>query len=283
MERKAYAKINLSLDVIGKRKDGYHDLKMIMQSIDLYDTIRLEIRESGIEIISDAEFIPLNDTNIAWKAAETFFKATGLKGGCTIKIEKNIPVAAGLAGGSTDRACVLRMLNEYYNEPLKREELIDAAKAIGADVPFCLYGGTAICEGVGEKITQLPDFEGHRVVLIKPPFGVSTKEVFQKFNLERTKIHPETEVMIEKIKENDLEGSAELLKNVLENVTANKHKVIKRIKEDFVKNGALGSLMSGSGPSVYGLFDDEKAAQNTVRFFSSKYRQIFNIKTIGRY
>lgn len=283
MKRNAYAKINLTLDVTGKRSVGYHELKMIMQSIELFDEVEMEITESGIIVETDTEFLPSDQTNIAYRAAEEFFKKTGKNDGCRIYIKKNIPLSAGLAGGSTDGAAVLMMLNEHYGNLLNHEEMIETAKKVGADVPFCLHGGTALCEGIGEKITQLKDFKDHTLVLVKPPFGVSTKEVFQKLNLERIKIHPETELIMEKIRENDLEGVSGLLKNLLENVTANKHKVIKRIKQDFIDKGAIGSVMSGSGPSVYGFFKDDKTADRAKKHFSEKYRNVFKIKTVGKY
>ena len=283
MKKKAYAKINLALDVVGKRPDGYHELKMIMQSIDLFDEIDLELIESGIEVESDSEFLANDENNIAYRAAKKFFEITNINSGVKIFIKKNIPISAGLAGGSTDGAAVLRMLNESFDNVLNYEEMIDVSKSIGADVAFCLYGGTALCEGVGEKITQLKDFDGHRLVLVKPPFGVSTKEVFEKFNLDRTKIHPDTNSMIKAIEKDDLIAVSSKLKNVLENVTTNKHKVLKKIKEDFIEKGALGSIMSGSGPSVYGFFNDEKLALDAKKHFDIKYRTVFNIKTIGKY
>lgn len=284
MEAKAYAKINLTLDVVGKRNDGYHELEMIMQSIDLYDTIKIDILdEEKIILESDVDFIPLDESNIAFKAAMRFFEESGIKKGCKIFITKRIPMSAGLAGGSTDGACVLRMLNEHFDNVLSDDKVHEIATKLGADVPFCLYGGTALCCGIGEIITPLKDFQNHTVVLVKPPFGVSTKEVFTKFNMERTKIHPETDEMIKAIIANDLPKVSSLLKNVLENVTANKHKIIKSIKEQFLECRALGTIMSGSGPTVYGLFDNDKFANDAMKHFSKKYRSIYKIKTIGKY
>lgn len=283
MKEKAYAKINLALDVVGKKENGYHLLKMIMQSIDLYDEVDVEMKESGITLECDKEFVPTDESNIAFKAAKYYFEESGINKGCHIKIKKNIPVAAGLAGGSTDGAAVLRILNKLNDNNLNEEKLYDLALKLGADVPFCIHGGTALCEGVGEIITQLDDFENHKLLLVKPPFGVSTKEVFQKYNMDRVKLHPNIDEMIIGLRNNDIEMVSMNLKNVLENVTMNKHKVLKKIKADFIDFGALGSLMSGSGPSMFGFYTDENKMEKAIKHFKIKYREIFKVKTIGKY
>ena len=280
MKGKAHAKINISLDVIGKREDGYHLLSMIMQSIELYDEIEIsEIRE-GITINCNKSFIPTDERNLAYKAARLFLDTYKIKSGVLINIIKNIPVAAGLAGGSADCAAVLRILNKMFNVNASDEELMKLGEKLGADVPYCIKGGTALCEGIGEKITPLKPFKNHIVLLIKPPFGVSTKDVYKAFDINKVMIHPNTEKLVQKIEENDLYYIANNMKNLLENVTIRKHKVLYKIKENLVANGAVGAMMSGSGPTIFALFDDMQIARRCYDDLKEKYVDVFLTRTI---
>lgn len=280
MKGKAHAKINISLDVIGKREDGYHLLSMIMQSIELYDEIEITKVKEGITINCNKAFIPTDERNLAYKAARLFLDTYNIKSGVLINIIKNIPVAAGLAGGSADCAAVLRILNKMFNVNASDEELMKLGETLGADVPYCIKGGTALCEGIGEKITQLKPFKNHIVLLIKPPFGVSTKDVYKAFDINKVMIHPNTEKLVEKIEEDDLYYIANNMKNLLENVTIRKHKVLYKIKENLVANGAVGAMMSGSGPTIFAFFDDMQVARRCYDDLKDKYVDVFLTRTI---
>ncbi|MDY4078498.1 MAG: 4-(cytidine 5'-diphospho)-2-C-methyl-D-erythritol kinase [Clostridium sp.] len=280
MEQKAYAKINIVLDVVGKREDGYHLLKMIMQTIDLYDIIKIKKINHGIKINCNKEYVPTDERNLAYKAAKLFMDTYNINSGVEINIEKNIPVAAGLAGGSTDCAAVLKMMNKIFNINVSDDELMQLGVKLGADVPYCIIGGTALCEGIGEKITKLKPFKNHILVLVKPPFGVSTKEVYKAFDLEKARIHPNTNNIIEKMKQDDLIFVSNNMKNLLENVTLKKYKSLIGIKEDMISLGSVGTLMSGSGPSVFGFFDDMTKAQKCYDKMKERYTDVFITRTI---
>ncbi|WP_127837049.1 4-(cytidine 5'-diphospho)-2-C-methyl-D-erythritol kinase [Clostridium prolinivorans] len=280
MQLKAYAKINMSLDVVGKREDNYHLLKMIMQTIELYDLITVNKSEKDINIICNKAYIPKDERNLAYKAAKLFMDTYNIKSGVDIYIEKNIPIAAGLAGGSTDAAAVLKAMRILFNPNIKDEELINLGLQIGADVPFCIVGGTALCEGIGEKLTILKPFKNHILVIVKPPFGVSTKEVYQNLDINKIHKHPKTDEIIKAIENNDLIQASYFMKNVLENVTLRKYSVLKDIKNEMLKLGALGSMMSGSGPTVFGFFDDIMKAAKCYDRFKEKYNEVFITRTI---
>lgn len=280
MRIKAYAKINLSLDVVGKRSDGYHLLEMIMQTIDLYDEITVEKIEKDIKIKCNKSYVPTDERNLAYKAAKMFLEKYKIKSGVEIFIKKNIPVSAGLAGGSTDAAGVLKLMNRLFEINASDEELMEMGLPLGADVPYCIKGGTCLCEGVGEVITELPRFKDKIVVLVKPPFGVSTKGVYQEFNIERSKIHPDTNKLINAIKSNDLKYVSKNMKNLLENVTLKKHKVLISIKEEMRYYGSIGTMMSGSGPTIFALFDDMQKAQKTFEKMKEKYKDVYITRTI---
>lgn len=277
---KAYAKINLSLDVVGKREDGYHLLKMIMQSIDLYDVINIELQGSGIDLSCDKAYVPNDSRNIAYKAAELFMNEYGIKSGVKIDIEKNIPVAAGLAGGSTDAAAVLRGLRDLLKPEIGDSELMELGVRIGADVPYCIAGGTALCEGIGEKITSLDSFKDKILILVKPPFGVSTKSVYQKLDIGKIRVHPPTGKLMKAIREQDLEFVSKNMKNVLENVTLSRNHTLREIKSDLVDMGAEGSMMSGSGPTIFGFFEDMLKAQRCYDAMKLKYKETYITRTI---
>ncbi len=277
---KAYAKVNLSLDVVAKREDGYHLLKMIMQTIDLYDLIDIKKACKGINISCNKQYVPTDEKNLAYKAANLFMKTYDICEGIDIYIKKYIPVAAGLAGGSTDAAAVLKAMRSIYKPDVNDEEIMDLGLKIGADVPYCIIGGTALCEGIGEEITKLNEFKNHILVIVKPPFGVSTKEVYKSLDVNKVKRHPDTNLLISAIEENDINTLARNMKNVLENVTLNKHAILKTIKKEMIDMGAQGALMSGSGPTVFAFFDDMLKAQICYDAMKKRYRETFITRTI---
>ena len=280
MKIKAYGKVNISLDVVGKREDGYHLLSMIMQNIDLYDEIEVEKQECGIILECNKSYVPVDNRNLAYKAAEIFKERYDIVDVVKINIEKNIPVSAGLAGGSTDAAAVLKVMNKLFNVNATEEELMELGLKLGADIPYCIHGGTALCEGIGEIITPIKPFRDKIVVLVKPAFGVSTKEVYKNFNLEKVKQHPKTAEIINAIENDDLNFVASNMKNLLENVTLRKHKILIKIKEEMNACGAINSMMSGSGPTVFAFFDDMLKAQRCFEKMKKKYSDVFITRTI---
>lgn len=257
---KAHPKINLTLDVINKRADGYHNLKMIMQSLEFYDEIEIVKKGTGISIHTNLKYLPCDRRNIAYKAAEIFCSKYGITDGIAINLEKRIPVCAGLAGGSTDAAAVLKGLNKLYQIGATLEELSELGIRLGADVPYCLYGKLALCEGIGEIITPLNKIDSVYVCLSKPDFSVSTAEIFKCINVRNIINHPDTNGMIDSINNNDIKGITLRMYNVLEEITARKHKVIKKIESRMLDIGASGTIMSGSGPTVFGVFSSEQKA-----------------------
>ncbi|MDR3595909.1 4-(cytidine 5'-diphospho)-2-C-methyl-D-erythritol kinase [Clostridium sp.] len=280
MKIKAYAKINIALDVVGKREDGYHLLRMIMQTIDLYDVVEVKKINSAINIECNKHYVPTDERNLAYKAAKLFKETYSIDDGVDIIITKFIPVSAGLAGGSTDAAAVLKLMNKIFGINADDQELSELGLRLGADVPYCINGGTALCEGIGEKITELKRFKDKILVLIKPPFGVSTKEVYKEFDLSKVIFHPRVEDLIEGIENDDIYFVANNMKNLLENVTLRNHKVISRIKEETISNGAIGTMMSGSGPTVFAFFDDMLKAQTCYDAMKKKYKDVFITRTI---
>lgn len=256
----AHAKINLSLDVLSKRDDGYHNLKMIMQTIQLHDTISIEKIPSGVEIDCVASYVPNNSTNIACKAAESMISKYNLNAGVRIKINKRIPVAAGLAGGSADAAAVIIGINSIFNLGIAQNELMEVGSTIGADVPYCIMGGTALAEGIGEELTSLPLLKDIPILIVKPKIGVSTAWVYKNLNFDRIISKPDTEALIFAIQNKDIRFIAQNMRNVLECVTVIKHPIIEKIKNNLLEEGAIGSMMSGSGPSVFGIFEDKDKA-----------------------
>ena len=275
LTKQANAKINLTLDVLGKREDGYHDLKMIMVEIPLADTITLT-KQDGICVNTNLSFLPNNEKNIAFRAAQLFFEETGITGGVSIQIEKRIPVSAGLAGGSTDAASVLRGLNELYETNLPLETLQEMGNRIGKDIPFCLQGGVALAEGTGERLSVLPKLPHCWIVLIKPRhINVSTKEIFTSLQASKLELHPDTVGAIHSLEQGDLQGISRRMYNVLEEVTVKKHPLISELKTIMLEEGALGSVMSGSGPSVFGIFDSLQLAQNAKHRLQKYDQQVF--------
>lgn len=276
----AYAKINLSLDVLKRREDGYHEVKMIMQQIDLKDEIILTEIESGIKIECSNPKIPTDSSNLVYKAYDIMSNEFNISKGIKVRINKKIPMAAGLAGGSSDCAQTIIGLNELWNLNLNQKELMDIGVKIGADVPYCIMGGTALAEGIGEKLTKISGFSGKYILIAKPNIDVSTAYVYKNLDIHNINKHPDTEAMIDAINNDDIYIVVDNMVNVLENVTIKKYSIIEDIKKDMIDNGALGSLMSGSGPTVFGIFDDYEKGKACEVFLKNNSNDVFFIKTI---
>ena len=263
---KAYAKINLSLDVTGRRDNGYHDVRMIMQTVDLFDEITINREDKGcgddrIVLESESGEVAPDKNNLIYKAAALIMNECGLNDSIKISYRKNIPVAAGMAGGSTDAAAVFRGMNELFSLGLSDVHLCEMGVSIGADVPYCIIGGTALSEGIGEILTPLAPMPDCFLLIAKPPVGVSTAYVYNAFDSLAEKYHPDVDAMKEAIENHNIVRIAKLLGNSLEGVTIKEYPIINRIKSLMLGNGALGALMSGSGPTVFGIFDDMIAAK----------------------
>ena len=256
---KALAKINLGLDVIGKREDGYHDVRMIMQTIHLYDRVEIKkIKSPVIRVETNLYDLPINEDNLVYKAAKLMRDEFDIKEGVRIVLQKFIPVAAGLAGGSSDAAAVLVGMNRIFQLGLKQEKLMELGLRLGADIPFCVMRGTALAEGVGEILTPLPPMPKCPVLIAKPPVSVSTKFVYENLRLTESTKHPRIDAIADAIKKKNLKEIAMNMGNILETVTVPKYPVIEEIKKVMKENGALNAMMSGSGPTVFGLFQSEK-------------------------
>ena len=266
---KAYAKINLGLDVLRKREDGYHDVSMIMQSINLYDTLSIKRYKNGaIKVRTNLPYLPNDRRNLVYKAAALFSKTMKINAGIRIVLEKNIPVAAGLAGGSSDAAAVLLGLNKMFNTGLSTSELMQLGVQLGADVPYCILLGTALSEGIGELLTPLKPIPDCAILLVKPDISVSTKYVYEGLKLNSSIIHPDIKGMLNAIEEGNLLLLTSLMDNILQTVTARDYPIIEEIKEKMKEKGALTSLMSGSGPTVFGIFNNKEAAKAAYRYFT---------------
>lgn len=268
----AMAKINLGLDVLRKRPDGYHEVKMIMQSIDLHDDLELEeTEEEGIHLTCSVEELPADGSNLIWKAAELLMKEKEVKNGVKIHLTKRIPMAAGMAGGSADAAATMLAVNELFSLGFTKKELMDRAVRIGADVPYCIMGGTALSEGIGEILSPLPDMPDCWILIAKPDIDVPTAFVYKNLRAAELTWHPDIDGMMQALKDGSLEGITERLGNVLETVTIPAHPVIREIKELMLQSGAMNALMSGSGPTVFGIFNAyEKAEAARVRMEASR-------------
>lgn len=258
---KAYGKINLGLDVVGKREDGYHEVRMIMQTVKIFDKIYMEkTKGKRVTLETNLPYLPVNDNNLMIKAAKLLIEEFGITEGLQMKLNKFIPVSAGMAGGSTDAAAVLFGMNRLFGLNLTLEELMERGVKIGADVPYCLMRGTALSEGIGEKLTRLPRVPSCHILLAKPAVNVSTREVYQNLRLDEKMQHPDIDGLIEGIRCQDIHQMADKMGNVLETVTISMHPVIQEIKDCMIKLGALNAMMSGSGPTVFGLFEDGELA-----------------------
>ena len=283
MEILAPAKLNLSLDILRKREDGYHDLKMVMHSVNLCDTLTLErTGGEGIQVSTNLTFLPNNDKNLAAVAARRFAEATGCNAeGLLIQIEKQIPVCAGMAGGSSDAAAVLRALNREAGEPLSLSQLAAVGEKVGSDVPYCVVGGTALVEGRGEVITPLPKLPECWFVICKPNFSISTPELFSKVNVKKLRCRPNTDGIVSALEAGDLEGVARRMYNVFEDVLDSRKKgEIADLRSAMVGCGALGSVMSGSGPTVFGMFKTKEEAQVACDGLRQDYKQTFLAKSV---
>lgn len=259
---KALAKINLGLDVVRRREDGYHEVRMIMQTIHLYDRLKItKMKTPGIEIHSNLPFLPVNENNLVYKAGKLLMDEFGIREGVRVDLLKRIPVAAGMAGGSSDAAAMLYGMNQLFGLKLSRQALMERGVTIGADVPYCLMRGTALAEGIGEKLKQLPPMVKCPVLIAKPQISVSTKFVYQNLKLDEHTVHPDIDRLIQDICNKDLQAAARDMGNVLETVTIPNYPVIAQIKEQMMHSGAVNSMMSGSGPTVFGLFENEKQAK----------------------
>ena len=281
IELKSRAKINLSIDVLGKREDGYHLVEMIMQTIDLYDIIKIkEIEIDEININSNSSDIPLNENNIVYKAAKVLKDQFNIKNGVEIFIEKNIPVAAGMAGGSSNAAAVLVGLNKLWKLNLSEVRLQEIGLKLGADVPFCISGNAALAQGIGEELTYIKGLSKDTVILVcKPNLFVSTKEVYEGLDLQNIKNRTNNKFLIECLKKGNIKLLATNMVNVLETVTSKMHEEIKDIEKVMLENNALGSMMSGSGPTVFGLFDKEEGALSAKGELLKKYNQVYVVRS----
>ena len=266
LELKAYGKINLGLDVIGTLPNKYHDLRMIMQTVGIYDTVVMEKRNDGQIVIStNLEGLPNDERNLAYKAARLLMDEFKITEGVTITIDKVIPMAGGMAGGSADCAAVLKGMNSLFDLKLNEKELMARGVNLGADVPYCITGGTVLAEGIGDRLTKLPPVPNAYIIIAKPGVSVSTKYVYDKIDSVEIKNHPDTEAMINAINKKDLHELAGLIRNVLEDVTVKEYSAINDIKQTMLEGGALNAMMSGSGPTVFGIFDDRKKAKETLK------------------
>ncbi len=271
IELKSLAKINLGLDVLGKRENGYHDVRMIMQSIYLYDDIRIEKQQTpGIVMKSNLYYLPVNEKNIAYKAAQLLMEEFGITEGVAITLYKRIPVAAGLAGGSSNAAAVLFGMNRLFGLKLSQEELMKRGVTLGADVPYCIMRGTVLAEGIGEVLSILPEMPKCYILIAKPPISVSTMTVYKKLDECEIVEHPDIDELIRGLEAHDLHQVVGAMGNVLEQVTIADYPVISKIKNIMIEEGALGSMMSGSGPTVFGVFTSKEQGKKAMQKIKKK-------------
>lgn len=262
---KALGKINLGLDVLGRRPNGYHDVRMVMQTVYLYDQILLEKTDKeGISLETNLFYLPVNENNLAYRAAKMLIDEFAIKEGVHISLEKHIPVAAGMAGGSSNAAAVLYGMNRLFQLGLTDQELMERSVQLGADVPYCIMRGTVLAEGIGEKLTPLPAMPKCHVLLAKPPISVSTQKVYEKLDAQEVTKHPDIDGILLGLQTGDLEKITSSMGNVLENVTITEYPQIERIKDVMKEEGALNAMMSGSGPTVFGIYDDKMLARRAA-------------------
>lgn len=290
---KSRAKINLSLDVTALLPNGYHEVEMIMQQIDLYDLVtveRLPVKsgthasdksEAQIIVTSNLYYLPTDQTNIAWKAARLLMDTYGIKEGVKIHLEKKVPVAAGLAGGSANAAAVMRAMNRLFGLDIATEELMRLGLTLGADVPFCFLEGAAVARGIGEILTPIEGLQNVWVLLSKPNIGVSTKEIYKLYDQHQVQKRPDTPLLIQATEENDLVSLTQNMYNVLEEVTSSLYPTVSEVKRKIQQCGATGVMMSGSGPTVFGLFTQYERAQKAEKQLRKWYQQTYLVKTYG--
>lgn len=268
-ELKAYGKVNLGLDVLRKREDGYHEVRMIMQTVKVFDRLTFsDLQEDTIQISSNLHYLPINEDNLIYQACALMKREYNIKTGVRIHLDKHIPIAAGMAGGSADAAAALIAMNKMFGLKVSQKELMEYGVQLGADVPYCIIRGTALSEGIGEILTKLQPLPKCYMVIAKPPISVSTKMVYENLHAEKLETHPDIDGMVEALNQQNLYGVAERMGNVLETVTVKLYPVIEEIKNLMLDHGAMNSLMSGSGPTVFGIYNDEtkaKAAENELK------------------
>lgn len=280
---KAPAKINLSLDVLNRRPDGYHEVQMIMQQINLYDEVKLVERDKNeINIITGCKFIPSNSSNIAYKAAQIIKNTYGINKGVDIFIKKNIPVAAGLAGGSTNAAAVINGLNKMWSLGLSLRERMELGVKIGADVPFCIMGGAALAEGIGERLTPINSLRNVWFAITKPAISVSTADIYNQLDLSKISNRPDNKLLLQAMEKGDSIVIAKNMQNVLETVTEVKYPEIKNIKRKMLEYNAMGTMMSGSGPTVFGIFKNYNRGKAAYNNLSLLYKQSFLVQSYYR-
>ncbi len=277
---RSYAKVNLTLDVLSKREDGYHDVEMIMQTVSLFDLLTIDKTDNDITISTNLYFLPTTEKNIAYKAAQLFFEHTRMRGGCKISIQKNIPVAAGLAGGSGNAAAVLNALDLLYNTNLSYETLCELGLRLGADIPYCINGGTALAAGIGDILTPLPKLPDCVILMVKPQINISTASIYNEIDNATIYERPDNKKVIEALKNKDIKGIAAGMKNVMGSVTENMHPIVRGIRNKMMKNGALGAVMSGSGPTVFGIFPDYTTAKRSHDSFAYQFREVFIVNPV---
>lgn len=277
----ARAKINFTIDVLRKRSDGYHDLRMIMQSLELCDDVFLKKQDKGISLSCDKDCIPVDSTNTAFKAAKLFLDDFDLKDGVKIQIKKRIPDCAGLAGGSSDAAAVLNGLNSLFNIGATKEKLCEIGVKVGADVPFCVHGGTMLSEGIGDRLTSLKNIEGVDILIAKPEDGIFTSQVYNNLDLENIQNRPDTDGLINSLEKGHMRDFYNGLKNVLEPIAMGMVKDVVRLKDELNNLGAIKSLMSGSGSAVFGVFEDETIAKKAFDSLSAQGVECYLTRTWG--
>ena len=283
-EEKAFAKLNLYLGIHGLREDGYHELETVFQAIDLCDLVALSVHhQGGISLRCNLPYLPTDGRNLAVKAAEVFFRTAGMENpGLNINIKKTIPVGAGMAGGSTDAACVLRLLNRAFGMPLCDKKLAEAALSLGADVPFCLKGGTALAKGVGEKLQPLAPTPACFFVVAKPGFSVATKDAFQLYDQQPARNYPASTALMEGLERGELETVARNLYNALEEPVGGQKPLIFRVRDTLLEQGALGARMTGSGSAVFGIFTQEDQARQAAGQLRKLCRDVFVCRPLAR-
>lgn len=290
---KAYGKVNFALDALRKKANGYHELRMIMQTLDIFDELtfsRIDERDSfynkegKILLECDKSGVPTDERNLIYKAIKLMEQEYNFVANVKVYLKKNIPVEAGMAGGSTDCAITLKAINLLYKLGATDEKLCEIGVKIGADVPYCIMGGTVLSEGIGEILTPLPNMPDCYILLTKPSVGVSTKEVYTNLRVSELEYHPDVDAMISFINENDIVGVSKCLSNVLETVTISMHPVIDEVKNIMKNNGALNALMSGSGPTIFGVFEDEEIAMKAEQIIKNKFENFDTMitKPVGR-
>lgn len=274
----AYAKVNLALDVLYKREDGYHEINSIMQQISLCDELTFTDNKEDIIILCNSKDLPLDSSNLVYRAWEKMKELSGINRGIKINIQKNIPIAAGLAGGSSNGAMTLKALNTLWELGYSDEKLMEIGKTLGADIPFCIFGGTAKAEGIGERLTRLKAFKDKYILIANPGIGISTAYAYSKIDLDSTRY--DIEALIDAMEREDLVNVAANLKNRMETTILKEYPIIQEIKTSMIKNGALGSLMSGSGPTVFGLFDEGDKMEFANKKLSETFNKVYSCKTI---